>query len=105
MTPPAEHIHHRADARGPASRIACAPFIALIRLYQLTLSPMIGGHCRFHPTCSRYALELYRTRDPMRATWLTARRLLRCHPLGGGGWDPPPAPPPPRTRAADDREG
>ncbi len=66
--------------------------IGLIRLYQITLSPMIGGHCRFQPTCSRYALEAYRTLNPIRATWLTVRRLSRCHPLGSSGWDPPPLP-------------
>lgn len=75
------------------SRLIAAPMIGLIRLYQMTLSPMIGGHCRFQPTCSRYALEAYRTLNPIRATWLTVRRLLRCHPMGSSGWDPPPLPP------------
>lgn len=80
------------NARPLASRVVAAPFIALIRLYQMTLSPFIGGHCRFQPTCSNYALQAYRTLNPVRATWLTARRLLRCHPFGGKGFDPPPDP-------------
>lgn len=87
--------HPPGDTRGPGARALAAPFIGLIRLYQLTLSPLIGGHCRFHPTCSHYALEAYRTHNPVSATWLTVRRLLRCHPLGGSGYDPPP---PPRRR-------
>lgn len=85
----------RVDQRGPVSRVFGAPCIGLIRLYQLTLSPLIGGHCRFQPTCSHYALQAFREHNPARATWLTARRLLRCHPLGGSGFDPPP---PPRRR-------
>jgi uncharacterized protein len=81
-----------ANHQGWISRMAAAPFIALIRLYQWTLSPMIGGHCRFMPTCSNYAIEAYRSHNPLKATWLTACRLLRCHPFGGSGWDPPPPP-------------
>ncbi len=81
-----------ADHQSLLARLAAAPFIALIRLYQWTLSPMMGGHCRFMPTCSNYALEAYRSHNPLKATWLTARRLLRCHPFGGSGWDPPPPP-------------
>jgi putative membrane protein insertion efficiency factor len=66
------------------------PFVGLILLYRVTLSPLMGGHCRFHPTCSAYALECYRRLGPIRATLLTVRRLSRCHPLGGSGYDPPP---------------
>jgi putative membrane protein insertion efficiency factor len=66
------------------------PFILAIRLYQVTLSPLLGGHCRFWPSCSRYAMEAYRVHGPVRGTWLTAWRLARCHPLGGGGYDPVP---------------
>ena len=84
--------------RTPAWSWVNAPAILLILLYRVTLSPFIGGQCRYMPTCSRYALEAYRTRDPFRATWLVVRRLGRCHPWGGSGYDPvPPAdgsPPP-----------
>ena len=66
------------------------PFILAIRLYQVTLGPLMGGHCRFHPTCSRYAIEAYRMHGPIRGSWLTARRIGRCHPFGRGGYDPVP---------------
>lgn len=67
-----------------------APFILLIRLYQALLGPFLGGHCRFHPTCSAYAIEAYQVHGPVRGTLLTARRLVRCHPLCRGGFDPVP---------------
>lgn len=66
------------------------PFLAAIWTYQITLGPFLGGHCRFQPTCSRYGLEAYREHGPLRGTWLTLRRVLRCHPLGGRGYDPVP---------------
>jgi putative membrane protein insertion efficiency factor len=72
------------------SRFLSAPFIFAIRLYQVTLGPLMGGHCRFHPTCSAYAIEAYSVHGPLRGTWLTVRRLVRCHPLCRGGLDPVP---------------
>lgn len=66
------------------------PFIALIWAYRITLSPFLGRHCRFEPTCSRYGLDAYREHGPIRGTWLTARRILRCHPFSKGGYDPVP---------------
>lgn len=69
------------------------PFILLIRLYQVTLGLLLGGHCRFTPTCSHYALDAYRLHGPLRGSWLTLRRILRCHPFGGHGFDPVPPPP------------
>ncbi len=73
-------------------RLARLPFLALIYAYRATLSPLMGGRCRFIPSCSQYALEAYREHNPVRATGLTARRLCRCHPWGGEGFDPvPPA--------------
>ncbi len=76
----------------PRSPWAClnAPLIWLIRLYRLTLSPVLGGQCRFHPSCSVYALDVCRTFSPPVACWLIARRLLRCQPFGGSGIDPAP---------------
>jgi hypothetical protein len=62
----------------------------LIRLYQLTLSPWLGGSCRFYPTCSNYALEAIELHGVWRGGWLTLRRLGRCHPFHPGGFDPPP---------------
>jgi len=88
-----------SDSRpGPFARVASAPFIALIHLYRWTLSPIVGGQCRYEPTCSRYALEAYRLHGPIRGTTLTIRRLLRCHPFVRGGYDPVPIPEaPPRA--------
>jgi putative membrane protein insertion efficiency factor len=63
------------------------------RAYKLTLSPLIGRQCRFLPTCSDYAAEALITHGPVRGSWLTVRRLCRCHPLGGSGYDPPPPAP------------
>ena len=80
----------KADVHGAASRVGAWVCIALIRGYQVTLGPWLGGHCRFHPSCSVYAIEAYRTHGAMRGTWLTVRRLARCHPLGGKGFDPVP---------------
>ncbi len=65
-------------------------FVLLVRLYQITLGPWLGGRCRFHPSCSVYAIEALRTHGPVRGTYLAALRLARCHPLGGHGWDPVP---------------
>ncbi|MCF7976676.1 membrane protein insertion efficiency factor YidD [Lamprobacter modestohalophilus] len=63
-----------------------------IRAYQLFLSPLIGNHCRFYPTCSQYAIEAVEQHGVMRGVWLGIRRLLRCHPWHPGGVDPvPPA--------------
>ncbi len=90
----ATHAESPAPAHTPALpliwRIANAPFIAVIYLYRFTLSPIIGGQCRFTPTCSHYGLECYRAFNTFRATRLTLWRILRCNPFGGHGFDPPP---------------
>jgi len=64
--------------------------IFLVRGYQLLLSPLLGNNCRFHPTCSEYAIEALRAHGVMRGLWLTVRRIGRCHPWGGAGHDPVP---------------
>jgi putative membrane protein insertion efficiency factor len=66
--------------------------IGLIRAYQFTLSPFLGGSCRFLPTCSAYAIEAVAEHGAWRGTWLALRRIARCHPLGKSGFDPVPAP-------------
>jgi len=65
-------------------------FLACIRAYQLVLSPMLGPHCRFYPTCSCYAHTAIERFGVVRGTWLGFRRILRCHPLSQGGYDPVP---------------
>jgi putative membrane protein insertion efficiency factor len=60
----------------------------LIRLYQALLSPLIGGSCRFEPTCSNYALEAIAVYGPFRGGWMAIKRVFRCHPLNAGGYDP-----------------
>jgi putative membrane protein insertion efficiency factor len=77
-------------AWGRLWRLAAWGPIGLIRLYQWTLSPLLGGQCRFHPTCSRYAEQAFREHGLWRGAWLTVRRLGRCHPLSKGGYDPVP---------------
>jgi putative membrane protein insertion efficiency factor len=62
----------------------------LIRAYQLALSPMLGPRCRFYPSCSQYALEAIESHGALRGSWLTARRICRCHPFHPGGFDPVP---------------
>ncbi|MBV6424222.1 MAG: putative membrane protein insertion efficiency factor [Steroidobacteraceae bacterium] len=62
----------------------------LIRLYQWTLSPLLGPRCRFYPSCSHYALEAVDRFGVLRGGWLAARRIGRCHPWHPGGFDPVP---------------
>ena len=64
--------------------------MALVRGYRLLLSPWIGSQCRFYPTCSAYALEALESHGAGAGTYLTARRVLRCHPWCDGGLDPVP---------------
>lgn len=66
--------------------------IALVRVYQLTLSPLLGRTCRFEPSCSRYAMACIRSHGALRGTLLSLLRLAKCHPFHPGGYDPPPLP-------------
>lgn len=80
--------------------------VLLIRAYQVGLSPLLPGACRFTPSCSQYALEAVSRHGPLRGSWLATRRLLRCHPLGGCGYDPvPPVAESPRAGNRDGIEG
>lgn len=97
MSPPAVGSAGPTDVTGGRqrswpSRAVTALCIGMIRLYQVTLAYALGGHCRFHPSCSNYGLEAYRVWGPVKGTWLTLRRILRCHPFGGHGFDPVPLP-------------
>jgi putative membrane protein insertion efficiency factor len=62
----------------------------LVLGYRYAVSPMLGQHCRFHPSCSSYALEALRRHGAARGGWLALRRLSRCHPWHPGGYDPVP---------------
>jgi putative membrane protein insertion efficiency factor len=66
--------------------------IALVRLYQVTLSGLLGGQCRFYPSCSSYALDAIRVHGATRGTLLAAWRIARCGPFTDGGVDPVPPP-------------
>lgn len=68
----------------------------LIRSYQLTLGPWLGGNCRFYPSCSNYALDAVAHHGAIRGGWLTLKRVCKCHPLHPGGVDLVPAPQPKR---------
>ena len=63
--------------------------IAAARVYQWALSPLIGQHCRFEPTCSTYFILAVRKYGAMRGLWRGLRRIGRCHPFHPGGYDPP----------------
>ncbi|MFA9459244.1 membrane protein insertion efficiency factor YidD [Thiohalorhabdus methylotrophus] len=64
--------------------------ISMIRIYRWMISPWLGAHCRFSPTCSTYAITAIDQHGPWKGSWLALRRLLRCHPFHAGGNDPVP---------------
>ncbi|WP_435928448.1 membrane protein insertion efficiency factor YidD [Dryocola sp. BD613] len=78
-----------APSLSPVSRL----LIGLIKVYQRLISPLLGPHCRFTPTCSHYGIEALRRFGVLKGSWLTVKRVLKCHPLNAGGDDPvPPGP-------------
>ena len=72
------------------TRGLAALLLALIGFYRQWLSPLLGPRCRFIPSCSAYGLEAISRHGPWRGSWLTLRRLLRCHPFTACGCDPVP---------------
>lgn len=64
--------------------------VVVIRSYQLLISPLLGSHCRFQPTCSQFAIESLKTHGILKGSWLTLKRLGRCQPMHPGGYDPVP---------------
>jgi uncharacterized protein len=65
--------------------------IGFIRAWRFAISPLYGQVCRYHPTCSAYALEAVTEHGAIRGTWLSVRRIARCHPWAAGGYDPVPS--------------
>ena len=65
-------------------------FVYFIKAYRYILSPFVGQHCRFHPSCSHYAEEAIIIHGTIKGSYLMVRRLLRCHPWNEGGYDPVP---------------
>lgn len=63
--------------------------VVATRIYQWTLSPLVGRQCRFEPTCSAYFIGAVEKYGAVRGTWLGLRRIARCHPFHSGGYDPP----------------
>jgi putative membrane protein insertion efficiency factor len=62
--------------------------IHLVLLYRVTLGQFLGGHCRYQPTCSQYAIDAITKYGPLRGSWRALKRIARCHPWGGRGCDP-----------------
>ena len=71
-------------------RLLAWPLLGLVALYRLLVSPWLGNNCRFEPSCSAYAMEALRVHGAFRGSWLTVKRIGRCHPWGGSGYDPVP---------------
>ena len=65
--------------------------ISLLKAYRFAISPLYGQVCRYHPSCSAYALEAVTVHGSVRGTWLAVHRLVRCHPWAAGGYDPVPS--------------
>lgn len=72
------------------SRVLSYLLIALVRIYQRALSPLVSPSCRFSPTCSSYGIEAITRYGPLKGGSLLIRRVLRCHPWGAHGYDPVP---------------
>lgn len=77
-----------SEPRRARRGITAVVLLTIIATYQRWLSPLLGNHCRFAPTCSHYASEAITQFGALRGTWMALRRLLRCHPFNAGGWDP-----------------
>jgi hypothetical protein len=81
------------------SQLAAKPLLGLVWLYRKGISPLLGTNCRFEPSCSAYAEQALREYGGFKGSWLSLRRITRCHPWGGSGYDPVPV-----RENGDDRE-
>ena len=71
-------------------KLVTFPFIIVIKIYQILISPLFPSSCRFAPTCSQYSLEALRKYGLFKGGWLGIKRISKCHPWGGSGHDPVP---------------
>ncbi|GMU94623.1 membrane protein insertion efficiency factor YidD [Ignavibacterium album] len=71
-------------------KVLAFPFILLIKIYQIFISPLFPSSCRYTPTCSHYTLEALKKYGLLKGLWLGIKRISRCHPWGGSGYDPVP---------------
>ena len=72
------------------SSVVSKVLTGLIRTYQIAFSPFLGSNCRYHPTCSAYAISAVERHGPFLGSILAVKRICRCHPWAGGGYDPVP---------------
>lgn len=84
----------------PVLRVLAAPLLLAIWLYKKLISPLLGPTCRFYPSCSVYGFTAISKHGPIKGTWLTARRVTKCHPFHPGGYDPVPG----TERVLDDED-
>lgn len=78
------------SVRSFVQRLPRLMLIVGVRVYQVMLSPLLGGSCRYVPSCSVYAIEALERHGALRGGWLAIRRIARCHPFRPGGYDPVP---------------
>ncbi len=71
-------------------KLLAFPFILIIKMYQLLISPILPANCRYQPTCSHYTVEALKKYGIFKGGWLGIKRISRCHPWGSSGYDPVP---------------
>jgi putative membrane protein insertion efficiency factor len=87
---PASEIMSTARPEVSEIGVAARVLLAAIRFYRAFVGPLLGPRCRFYPSCSAYGLEAIAVHGALRGSWLTIRRIGRCHPFHPGGLDPVP---------------
>ncbi|WP_344789452.1 membrane protein insertion efficiency factor YidD [Postechiella marina] len=71
-------------------KLLIAPFLFLIKIYQIFISPLTPATCRYNPTCSSYSKKALQKHGLIKGSWLAIKRIFSCHPWGGSGYDPVP---------------